>query len=359
MGIQISCDFPGGNIVVRGIRGNQVLLRRDSWSSSWNWYYFYFEAESTGDARYEFRFTCGWSLSTGGVAYSLDEGVTWDHIRYGAGCARDHFFYDMKAGQKVRFCLGQQYLQKDLEVFLASHPAVRKSVLCMSRKKREVELLRIGEDAPGKIPVLLTSRHHACEMHGTRVLEAVMEKALEIPGFLDKYTVYAVPFVDKDGVEEGNQGKNSIPHDHNRDYGENAIYPEIRALMKLDAEKKFQIVLDFHCPGLGREKIFFFGSEFPHIEQNIEELCDMIGLYGPQWLNFHAGYNVEKFGHGWNQIYADGIPCSRYFASRPWMKLALSNEISYDFANKTLLTTEKLRDYGHGIAKALMYLKLK
>jgi hypothetical protein len=28
-----------------------------------------------------------------------------------------------------------------------------------------------------------------------------------------------VPFVDKDGVEEGDQGKNRRPHDHNRDYG--------------------------------------------------------------------------------------------------------------------------------------------
>ena len=85
----------------------------------------------------------------------------------------------------------------------------------------------------------------------------------------------------------------------------------------------------------------------------------MIGLYGPKWLNFHAGYNVERFGRGWNTVYADGIPCSRYFATRPWMKLSLSNEISYDFANGHLLSVEKLRDYGHGIANALMYLKLK
>ena len=42
-----------------------------------------------------------------------------------------------------------------------------------------------------------------------------------------------VPFVDKDGVEEGDQGKNRAPRDHNRDYAGASMYPETGALREL------------------------------------------------------------------------------------------------------------------------------
>jgi hypothetical protein len=39
-----------------------------------------------------------------------------------------------------------------------------------------------------------------------------------------------VPFVDEDGVEDGNAGKNRAPHDHNRDHGSHSLYPDAMAL---------------------------------------------------------------------------------------------------------------------------------
>lgn len=358
MAIQIGCDFPGGSIVVRAIRGNVVKLRRDTWNSSMNWFYFYFEAESDCDACYEFDFGMR-SISTGGVAFSRDRGLTWSYLPMGEGSSDNGFRFLLKKGEPIRFCLGQQYLQEHLERFLRRTPAVERLELCRSQMGRQVELLRLGVDAPDRIPVLFTARHHACEMHANYALEGALEAIAASPEFLKKYTVYAVPFVDKDGVEEGWQGKAALPHDHNRDYIDQPIYPEIAALKKLGDEKRFQIVLDLHCPGLGREKIFFFGSEFPRIEANIEALADLVGTYGPEWLNFNSDFNVEKFGIGWNRIYPDGIPCSRYFASRPWARLSCSNEISYDFANGVLLTTGKLREYGAGLVRALSFLKLQ
>jgi hypothetical protein len=54
----------------------------------------------------------------------------------------------------------------------------------------------------------------------------------EIPGrwLRDRVEFLIVPFVDKDGVEEGDQGKNRHPHDHNRDYATPCLYPEVQAL---------------------------------------------------------------------------------------------------------------------------------
>ena len=164
--------------------------------------------------------------------------------------------------------------------------------------------------------------------------------------------------MDKDGVEEGLQGKSRIPHDHNRDYGDDPIYPEVRALKALGEEKQFQFRIPDAPARLYREKIFFFGSEHPRIERNIEELCDLIGVYGPAWLNFNRD-DLVKFGFGHNRPYRDGISCARYFATRPWARLSASNEISYDLANRQLLTVAKLREYGEGIANAMMHLTLQ
>ena len=44
------------------------------------------------------------------------------------------------------------------------------------------------------------------------------------------YRYIVVPFVDYDGVIDGEQGKFRFPHDHNRDYMDNPIYPETRAV---------------------------------------------------------------------------------------------------------------------------------
>ncbi len=43
-----------------------------------------------------------------------------------------------------------------------------------------------------------------------------------------------VPMMDTDGVEDGDQGKNRAPFDHNRDYaGLSPRYPEVMALKEL------------------------------------------------------------------------------------------------------------------------------
>ena len=75
------------------------------------------------------------------------------------------------------------------------------------------------------------------------------------------------PFMDKDGVEEGDQGKNRKPHDHNRDYlyqtGEKGIYPSVTALRELVSkwsQHRLKIGIDMHCPllrGRGHEQIHF------------------------------------------------------------------------------------------------------
>jgi len=360
MAITISNDFPGGNIVFRGYRGDdRVLLRRDTWGSKTSWVYFCFDAACDEKKIVTFDFEQVPHISSGGVAYSTDGGVTWDHIPMGENCTKTMFRYPMEPGKTVRFCLGAQYMPADLERFLAKTPSIRKELLCKSNKGRNVELLRLTDDGAGRIPLLLTSRHHACEMHGTHVMEGLLAAAAEDPDFLKMYDVWAVPFVDKDGVMEGMQGKDTIPHDHNRDYIEKSIYAEVKALKALNDKVHFPILLDFHCPGLWRELIYFFGSPNPRCSANLEQLIELIGKYGPQWLNLNLKDNYVPFGTGWNTVKPDGMPSTQYFATFPWARIAASNEISYDLANGHLLTVEKLHEYGKGVKEALKHLVLK
>ena len=56
----------------------------------------------------------------------------------------------------------------------------------------------------GERTLLLTARHHACESTGSYVLEGVLDTLLREP--IPNTRVICVPFVDYDGVIDGDQG---------------------------------------------------------------------------------------------------------------------------------------------------------
>src|SRR5690606_23561203 len=75
--------------------------------------------------------------------------------------------------------------------------------------------------------------------------------------------ILVIPFVDKDGVEKGEQGKNRRGRDHNKDYSGESIYPEsqaIRAFLPVWGKNNLEALIDLHCPYIrgrgGHEQIF-------------------------------------------------------------------------------------------------------
>ena len=72
-----------------------------------------------------------------------------------------------------------------------------------------------------------------------RYAEGVLDELLENP--IPDSRILCVPFIDYDGVIDGDQGKERGPHDHNRDYlplRENSIYPECIAIMDYVIQNK-------------------------------------------------------------------------------------------------------------------------
>lgn len=110
-------------------------------------------------------------------------------------------------------------------------------------------LLKIGEEHSGR-HIWLTCRHHACESCASYVLEGVLSYLLHVPNpFVRHCLVHVLPFIDIDGVEDGDQGKGRIPHDHNRDYQQQPIYNVTKALYQYTENRPILMGFDFHDPG--------------------------------------------------------------------------------------------------------------
>lgn len=243
-----------------------------------------------------------------------------------------------------------QYLQSDLERFLSEVPEVTRSVLCRSRKGREVELLRLGAaDAARK--VLLTSRHHCCEAMATHVLEGMLRAAAAPPELLKNTAFYAVPFVDKDGAEEGDQGKNRLPRDHAQDYCRGAsLYPETEALVRLVRAERPCIVLDLHCPWLKfepNERLHFVGPESKRMERAMDAWAVRLERELPPGLPYSASDNI-RFGTGWNtaENYAKGRMLSCCCGGFDFVRAALALEIPYANMRGCVLDAAKARELG-------------
>jgi hypothetical protein len=289
--VTISTDFPGANVAVIKNENNSVVLAPDLRGDK-PWFYWYFEAKAGKPGRVDFvlpekviGFKNG-AIGFQGPAISTDGGKTWKWMGT-KNVDGPSFYYEFtKQNERVRFAVTIPYVQSNLDQFLkknAGNPHLKKSVLTKSRHGRSVELLQIGKPGPQVKTVLVTGRHHAAETIASYVLEgflqAAMSKSSAAAEFREKYVLYCVPFVDKDGVEEGDQGKNRKPHDHNRDYGEKSLYPEIQAIKKLDKAQRFRFALDFHCPTLVMpdHQVMYFVGPKEHPRYNFDNVKELAG----------------------------------------------------------------------------------
>ena len=257
--VTIDADYPGGNIVVERVEGNTVYLRPDLRDTEGWWFYWNFRVRGAQGRVLTFQFSGGNPVGVRGPAVSIDEGRTWSWMGPEVGSDAS-FTYTLAADvEEVRFCLAAPYQEKDLHRFLAQHqgnPNLRVEELCRTPHGRSVERLHVGRlDGSPPFRILVTARHHACEMMASYVLEGLLAAALAETDdgrwIRENVEVLAIPFVDKDGVEEGDQGKNRKPRDHNRDYAGMSIHPSVVALRTFVPNwsgGRLCATFDLHCP---------------------------------------------------------------------------------------------------------------
>ncbi len=131
----------------------------------------------------------------------------------------------------------------------------------------------------GERGVYLCARQHAGETPGSWVLDGVLRAVAEPEGDLPLQELRwrAAPFVDLDGVTEGDYGKDALPRDFNRTWSSLTLRPEILAIQRdirrfADRVQRL-LVLDLHAPGGGERGLYYFlpGEERPSRQRRIVE----------------------------------------------------------------------------------------
>jgi hypothetical protein len=361
--IEVDADFPGGNIVVLKVDGDVVQLKQDLRDTQGDWFYWYFRVRNAAAGRtVKFQFMASDVIGNLGPAVSTDEGLTWTWL--GRGTVKDRAFeYRVADDGEVRFAMAIPYVESDLHRFLKriGDGGVKVERLCGTKEGRPVEKLRFGKlDGDPKYRVLLTARHHACESIASFELEGVIEAVLGEEKWLRENVEFlAVPFMDKDGVEDGDQGKNRKPHDHNRDYMGESIHPSVAALRKLAPQwgaGKIRIALDLHCPALKTDYIHFVGGPDEENWNRATHLADILERTQTGPLKYRVKDNVPH-GVSWNTL-AEPRMNSRWAVGLEGVRVATTIELPYADVRKTPVTADSARAFGKDVARAIrLYLQ--
>lgn len=378
--LTFATDFPGGNIVVEKIDGDTVFLKPDLRDTEGDWFYWYFAARGAAGRTLTFHFADVQKMAAFGPAVSTDQGKTWRWL-YKEHGVRKSFTYTFAAGEDdVRFSVGIPYLQANLDAFLKKHindHSLRKDTLCMTRKGRAVEKITIGD--PESIPeykVVITARHHACEMMANYELEGIMDALLsrgkDMKWLRKNVEFMIIPFVDKDGVEDGDQGKNRNGRDHNRDYSGVSLYPSTAALRKLIpewSEGKIRMAFDLHCPYINattvprNETVFITECGVPEIAAEQRKWMKILEHNRKGELTFFFNNSLMPYGTEWNRD-SGSSQGERYTFAR-WARATLKNvrmattvEFPYAVNDGQMITPENARAFGRDVAMSIaIYLK--
>lgn len=371
---QIDSDFPGGNIIVDSIEGDTVNLHQDLRDTMTEWFYWCFRIQGAGGRKLTFRFTQSRAIGARGPACSTDCGKNWFWLKTAAPLSNTFSYAFPKDSQEVRFSFGMPYQVEQWNRFVSGlSPSLpyRIEELCKSEKGRSVPFIRFGcIDKEPVHKILLTCRHHCCEMMASYSLEGLIAFVLGNPGDdaerLRKTVEFlAIPLMDIDGVEAGDQGKNRRPHDHNRDYGETCLYASVKALRNTIpgwANGKLIAALDLHCPwidGEHNEDIYLVGLEEPNLAAEQREFSDCLEKLVQHNLPFSAA-NFLPFGTDWNK---PTIPPTEkcfhnWIKSIPSIRLATGIEIPYASAGQIDVTAASARGFGSDLGLGLSnYLK--
>ncbi len=122
-----------------------------------------------------------------------------------------------------------------------------------SHEKRPIRLMEIGTDTPKKKAVMVISRQHPPEVTGFLAMKSFIEtlagNSEKAQKFRKNHTVFVVPLMNPDGVDNGHWRHNMGGIDLNRDW-QNFNQPETKSVSKFLKKKE----------GEGYE--FVFGADF-------------------------------------------------------------------------------------------------
>lgn len=203
------------------------------------------------------------------------DGQTWLHTALGKREGKRILYTVTGNGGPLWIAWGPPFTPRDTDKLLAEAkaklPVAEIFTLATTREKRPVKGLHIHESKLAKPPAIwVHARQHAWESGASWVARGFTEwlvSADEDARWLRANAeIFLIPIMDVDNVATGNGGKEADPRDHNRDWAEQPVYPEVAAAQKrlqtLVKEERLSLFLDLHNPGPSdRQPFFFVGPE--------------------------------------------------------------------------------------------------
>ena len=340
--IRIHGDFIGGNIRVSEICGDRILLQNELRDTVGDWFYWAFCVE--GAEGRELCFELGQNrLGYFGPAVSYDL-CEWHWL---GECEGNSFVYRFGEDESRVYFAHHMLYHPARFLELCRRLGLQTDELCKSRKGRSVPCLTIGE---GERSIIFCARHHACESTGSYVMEGIIEELASSP--IKNARTLFVPFVDFDGVLDGDQGKSRYPHDHNRDYTDEPLYPEVRAICEYREKHGCKLGFDLHSPwhkGGVNDRIFVVRNMCEKA-QRFDEFSALLESEITESSMKYSRANDFPPLTAWNQPSANFAYTTN---SRPDCRLAFSLESAYFGTEDDRVSGAKLVELGRCFARAV------
>jgi hypothetical protein len=294
--LAISTDFPGGSAVLRELdpaSGRIAIEPSAHPDHGWPcWWYFRVDGARPGQQltlevaasgqpfRPGKRLAAAWALPHQ-PSISGDD-AHWQLGQPGTPIKEGRSYSIVAPSERFWLAWGPPFLPAHGEALITETteklPAAQRFVLAQTRQGRPVPAIRIAgpttvdtagdggaADATGAIWV--QARQHAWETGSSWVgqgfLRWIASDDAEAIWLRDTHEIFFVPIMDVDNVTLGAGGKEAVPRDHNRDWSDQPVYPEVAAaqahIRELADSDRLRVFLDLHNPGAGDKQPFFFG----------------------------------------------------------------------------------------------------
>ncbi len=256
------------------------------------------------------------------------------------------------------FCF--PYGPPHLEATLADTGDVwERCVIGVTTGGRPLPRLRLrGDHSESRAGLYLSARQHSGESPGSWVLDGILrfladdsDEARQIGRLLD---VWVCPFVDLDGVVEGNYGKDALPWDFNRAWEPMPMRSAVHAIMadlrRFRERTSSRLLVDLHGPGHSTPGVYVQlpRAERPELQmQGAQEFASDLADSFPE-LHAIACAHETNYASRWNKLAT--------IASWAWDTLgetqAVSVETSYQRLVDEPLYPDDYRRIGRRVLRA-------